>query len=406
MNLIEDYLRAVAVLLPKDQRDDITAELRDTILSRIEAREAELGRRLNDAEVEAVLHEVGHPLVVAARYREGPQSIVGPTLYPFWVFAVRVAVTIQLCIAGVVFLVRTVTGADFTHALGQALASSITGAATLIGFITVAAWVIERRANKPDFINNWRVKDLKVLELAAWDLKDWGVYLGTPGPEAWSQAAHAKAHARGYARSYASSDAARDRRWRRLRRHERSQASRGLGVIVGAAVFALWWIGVLHFGFSATPDALRRIAIEPGPLASIDWAALKSQVFFPVLLYTLVSAAYGFAIMARPVSHTVHGAFDLALGGGLLAFTLWLATLSPLAAAVNGDNAAMLALRVKDALRAGLPYPLAEVLIVLMACMGLNGIVRLLRGMWLIVDPYPARFYGGARPAKAPPAAG
>ena len=52
--------------------------------------------------------------------------------------------------------------------------------------------------------------------------------------------------------------------YRRVRRRERSQASRGLGVIVGAAVFLLWWAGLLRFGFSAAPEAFRAVGVEPG----------------------------------------------------------------------------------------------------------------------------------------------
>jgi hypothetical protein len=67
MDVIERYLEAVAAQLPVEDREDIVAELRDLILSRIEAREEELGRALSDDEKEAILHEIGHPLVVAAR---------------------------------------------------------------------------------------------------------------------------------------------------------------------------------------------------------------------------------------------------------------------------------------------------------------------------------------------------
>jgi hypothetical protein len=47
--------------------DDIAAELRDVIASRIEDREESLGRPLAEKEVSALLREFGHPLVVAAR---------------------------------------------------------------------------------------------------------------------------------------------------------------------------------------------------------------------------------------------------------------------------------------------------------------------------------------------------
>ena len=41
MDLIERYLDAVRLFLPRDQRDDITAELRDVLLTRREEKEAE-----------------------------------------------------------------------------------------------------------------------------------------------------------------------------------------------------------------------------------------------------------------------------------------------------------------------------------------------------------------------------
>ena len=46
MDVIERYLEAVAAQLSVEDREDIVAELRDLILSRVEAREEELGRAL------------------------------------------------------------------------------------------------------------------------------------------------------------------------------------------------------------------------------------------------------------------------------------------------------------------------------------------------------------------------
>src|SRR6218665_3760378 len=54
MDVIERYLEAVAAQLSVEDREDIVAELRDLILSRIEAREEELNRALNDEEKEAI----------------------------------------------------------------------------------------------------------------------------------------------------------------------------------------------------------------------------------------------------------------------------------------------------------------------------------------------------------------
>jgi len=40
MDLIDRYLDTVRLFLPRDQRDDITAELRDVLLTRREEKEA------------------------------------------------------------------------------------------------------------------------------------------------------------------------------------------------------------------------------------------------------------------------------------------------------------------------------------------------------------------------------
>ena len=87
MDLIDRYLDAVRLFLPRGQRDDITAELRDVLMTRREEREAELGRPLTRKEDEALLHDYGHPLMVAARYGR-QQYLIGPELYPVYAFVV------------------------------------------------------------------------------------------------------------------------------------------------------------------------------------------------------------------------------------------------------------------------------------------------------------------------------
>ncbi len=46
MELIERYLQAVSLALPEVERDDITKELRDSILSQVEEQEETLARPL------------------------------------------------------------------------------------------------------------------------------------------------------------------------------------------------------------------------------------------------------------------------------------------------------------------------------------------------------------------------
>ncbi len=91
MKLVDHYLKSVRSCLPAAQRDDIISELSENLRAQIEDREDQLGRPLNESEVEAILKQHGHPLVVASRYRQDQRSlsfgrqIIGPVLFPFYI---------------------------------------------------------------------------------------------------------------------------------------------------------------------------------------------------------------------------------------------------------------------------------------------------------------------------------
>lgn len=89
MELLDRYLQAIEFWLPKRQRQDIIAELSEDLRSQIEEKETELGRKLVDAEVEAILKRCGSPLAVASRYRP-QQYLIGPTLFPIYRFVLAV----------------------------------------------------------------------------------------------------------------------------------------------------------------------------------------------------------------------------------------------------------------------------------------------------------------------------
>ena len=128
MTLKERYLKAVAAQLSGKTRDDIIAELDDAILTRMEAREAELGRPLTEADEEAVLRETGHPLIVAAQYGSGPHHVVGPELYPWWMFGVKVGLIALVCITVFSALIRILIGdVDVGQAIGQSFQSVFSG---------------------------------------------------------------------------------------------------------------------------------------------------------------------------------------------------------------------------------------------------------------------------------------
>lgn len=375
MDLLEDYLRAVSRLLPAAKRDDIIAELRDEILTRIETKEEELGRALTPDETEQLLRDIGHPIVVAARYRDEPQYAVGPALYPFWGFAIRLAILIQLVISALVLFGRIVGGGDIGQAIGAAIGTGVTGVMMLIGFATVAAWLIERKSVKIDYLTNWRVRDLRFLDFTAWDWNDMRDWFNAGGYPATSPAA----------KEYAATlnrDIGDAMEWR-LRR---SAASRAIGYIVGATITLLWWTGVIRFGLTAFDPALVPV-LNFGPLADIDWPALKAAVFAPVVVYLAGVIVFGGLMLAWPRSIRLHGLTDIVRGAALLGFTAWLWFASPLSPIVSIASTPELNAKIEAILR-GLPLDVPAIVTFAVIFSSFGAVFRILAGVWAVVTGY------------------
>ena len=368
MNLVEDYLRAVSLLLPRGQRDDIIAELRDTVLNRIEARETELGRPLSDAEVEDVLRTVGHPITVAAAYGEGPRHAVGPTLYPYWAFALKVGVALQLSITVITMIIRGAATGDFTLAMDQAIRSAINGPLILIGLATGACWLAERRGMKFDHALRWRVRDLRSLQLVAWD---WSGVL-----EALTQAG------RGASASRA--------RMRWSQRRGRDRAAAGMVAIVFGCLALMWWTGLAPLAIVSGPQEAQRLDVELGPLSSVPWTALKHALWLPVAGGCLLIIGRGAALLLRPDSRRLAGAFDVASGLLTLAVLRWLWFDSPLGTLIRVDSVAGFFIRMREGVFHPAPVDVTPILTLIVVAVAIAALVRTVRGATLMVFADPA----------------
>ena len=91
MPLLDHYLRAVRLYLPKGaQQDDIVDEIAEHLTARLEDEAASLGRPLTEVEEEAVLTRHGSPMVVAERYGVAQRGfafgrqLISPELFPLY----------------------------------------------------------------------------------------------------------------------------------------------------------------------------------------------------------------------------------------------------------------------------------------------------------------------------------
>jgi hypothetical protein len=158
MDLLERYLGAVARHLPEAQRADVTAELRDALLSDIEAEETRLGRPQTREELEALLIRFGHPLTVSGRYRK-TQHLIGPEVYPFWWAGLKAALMIVGGIYLVLVLLIIFSGEEAEAVVKGATPSLTEALVVTFGVVTLVCMLIER-FGKTALLARWRPRNL------------------------------------------------------------------------------------------------------------------------------------------------------------------------------------------------------------------------------------------------------
>ncbi len=159
MDLIERYLAAIGRQLPAKQAADIKAELRDELMTRLEDREAEQGRPLDRREVEALLKDVGHPLVVAGRYRK-TQHLIGPEVFPFWWAVLKVVLAVVVVVYLALAAVSILADRPETEFKGPSIAMVLI---YLFGLITLVFAAFER-FGKTGFLREWKPSRLPPAE--------------------------------------------------------------------------------------------------------------------------------------------------------------------------------------------------------------------------------------------------
>lgn len=286
MDMVERYLEAVAAQLSADERDDIVAELRDLILSRIEAKEEELGRTLTDPEREAILREIGHPLVVAARYRKGPDSLIGPELFPYWLYGVKAGLLVLAAVSAVGLFARLVGGsADAGQDIAQSFHGFFGAGLTLIGALTLAGAIMEHYGIRPKWLTDWRVRDLSAFQLSH--------------PGQWGAAAGGARKAR--------------ETWAPRVRRVGSPAGEAVFSALALGLFILWWVGLVHFpGFGSFSMNGVETTVTPAPI----WAAL----FAPILIYALAQLGVEVFTLIQPQARRIRAALSI----GMAVAGLWL----------------------------------------------------------------------------------
>jgi len=167
MDPTQKYLKAVEFWLPKDQKQDIVAELSEDIHSEIEEEEAKLGRALTEAETCALLKRRGNPLTVAGKYMP-TRFLIGPALFPVYWLLLRSFLLYFLLPWAVLWLCFSAALPAYygSHA-GAALMRTLApmwgiGLRAIVG-LTVAFAILERLRTVLWREDTWEPKTVRVV---------------------------------------------------------------------------------------------------------------------------------------------------------------------------------------------------------------------------------------------------
>jgi len=167
MELVDRYLHAVKFWLPRNQKDDIIAELSEDLRSQIEEKESGLGRKLDSAEVEPILQRCGSPMAVAQRYL--PQrSLIGPALFPIYSVVIRALVFYFLLPWLLLWMGITIFSPDFrADHPGAALFASLDpwwlACTYSLFFCTLAFALLDRSQARSHLVNTWNPRSLPAV---------------------------------------------------------------------------------------------------------------------------------------------------------------------------------------------------------------------------------------------------
>ena len=174
MELVDRYLQAVKFWLPREQKDDILAELSADLQSQIEDRESVLNRPLTESEIQDILKRRGRPSLVASSFRP-QESLIGPVLYPIYLFCLKCAIAGYLVPWSIVKLILLIVRPSFPDAhsfptwfnvLAQISGNLWNMAFVAAGTVTLIFAILERVQVKSHWLENWDPRKLPPLRKA------------------------------------------------------------------------------------------------------------------------------------------------------------------------------------------------------------------------------------------------
>ncbi len=166
--LVERYLYDVTRRLPEKQKKDIEEELRTLIEDMVA--EYEDNGKAEEENIKTVLEELGDPAMLALKYRDGSNHLIGGVYYPLYCLVLKIVlicVGISVVLSSVIGFFVTANGSD-VDVLFTSLQNGVINFATIIdallsafGSATLVFFLMERKqVSVKDVVPEWSISKL------------------------------------------------------------------------------------------------------------------------------------------------------------------------------------------------------------------------------------------------------
>lgn len=144
MSLTERYIYAVTKLLPQNQRTEVADELRASIEDMASDR-AKNGEP-KEADVKAVLQELGDPTVLASKYTNTKRYLIGPKWFDtYWSVLKQILYIVPAIVVCVMLVVNyAISGKSWIETIIHSLGSGIATAIQIGFWTTITFFALER----------------------------------------------------------------------------------------------------------------------------------------------------------------------------------------------------------------------------------------------------------------------
>ncbi len=161
MELIDRYLQSVKLMLPRKQQDDVIRELSDEILSQVEEKETALGRPLTEEEQAALLKQLGHPMLLASRYRK-QRYLIDPAVFAIYWTVLRLVLVVVFLAMAMAAVAVAATGQGLAAALGILWRYPF-AALSVFAWVTLVFVILDVVQVKFGFFSKWDPRTLPKL---------------------------------------------------------------------------------------------------------------------------------------------------------------------------------------------------------------------------------------------------